>query len=92
MFSATTRRRVRFCPVCLSSQRVHLQPSFDENRSAFFQVLAGDLRCSSPERDIDKGDFLALFAAVGRVSPIHGDAEIADGAALWACNALRDHA
>src|SRR5262249_53089034 len=27
---------------------VPLQPPFDENRSALFQVLAGDLRCSSP--------------------------------------------
>src|SRR4029453_9210425 len=62
--------------------RVHLEPSFDENRSAFFQVLAGNLRCSSPEGDIDKRDFLALFAAVSRVSPIYCDAEIADGASF----------
>src|SRR6476646_2432614 len=62
--------------------RVHLQPPFDENRSAFFQVLAGNLCCSSPESDIDKCDFLALFAAIGRVSPIHRYAEIADGTAF----------
>ena len=48
----------------------------------FFRVLAGDLCCSSPEGDIDKRDFLALFAAVCRVSPIHRDAEIADGASF----------
>src|SRR4029077_2071567 len=69
-------------PGLLVVPRVHLQPPFDENRSAFFQVLASDLRCSSPEGDIDKRDFLALFAAIGRVSPIHRYAEIADGAAF----------
>jgi len=62
--------------------RIHLQPPFNENRSAFFQVLASHLRCSSPESDIDKRDFLAFFTAVSGVSPIHRDAQIADGAAL----------
>src|SRR5215472_10596581 len=62
--------------------RVHLEAPFDENRSALFQVLAANLCCSAPEGDIDKRDFLALFAAVSRVSPIHRDAEITDGAAF----------
>src|SRR5262245_17568451 len=59
---------------------VHLQSPFDEDRSAFFQVLAGNLGCSSPERDIDKRNFLALVAAVSRISPIYSHAEIANGA------------
>src|SRR4029077_20442722 len=62
--------------------RIHLEPTFDKNRSAFFQILAGNLGRSSPERDIDKRDFLALFTAVSRISSIYGDAEIANGTAF----------
>src|SRR6476646_7294791 len=60
-------------PGLLVVPRGHLQPPFDENRSAFFQVLAGNLCCSSPEGNIDKRDFLALFSAVSRVRPIYRD-------------------
>ena len=62
--------------------RVHLKPPFDENWSAFFQVLTGDLGCSSPQRDVDKCDFFALFAAISRVRSIYRDAEITDSAAF----------
>ena len=62
--------------------RIHLQPPFNENRSAFFQVFTGNLCCSSPERDVDECDFFALFAAVSCVRPIYRDAEITDGTAF----------
>ena len=68
---------------------VHLQPAFDENRSALFQVLTGHLRCSSPERDIHKCDFLALLATVGGVSTVYGDSKVADGAAFRRVTHLR---
>jgi hypothetical protein len=71
-----------FLPSLLVVPRVHLQPPFNKNWSALFQILAGNLCCSSPERDIDKRDFFALFAAISRVSTIHGDPEVADSAAF----------
>src|SRR5262249_27906046 len=51
--------------------RIHLQPPFDEDLSAFFQILAGNLGCSSPERDIDKRNFLALITTIGRIGSIY---------------------
>src|SRR5438445_9219221 len=69
-------------PGLLVVPTVHLQPPFNANRSAFFQVLAGDLRCSSPEGDIDKRDFLALFGAVGGIRPILRDTEFTRAALL----------
>src|SRR5262245_57562759 len=69
-------------PSLLVVPSIHLQPTFDENRSAFFQILAGDLRRSSPQGDVDKCDFLAFLAAVSRVRAIDRDTEIAHGAAF----------
>ena len=61
---------------------VELQPAFDENRAALFQIFAGDFREARPEDDVDEGDFFALFAVFEGVLPIDRKAEIADRAAF----------
>src|SRR4030095_9308212 len=71
-----------FLPSLFVVPRIHLQPPFNKNWSALFQILAGNLCCSSPERDIHERDFFALFAAVSRVRTIHGDPKVADSAAF----------
>src|SRR5207247_6149211 len=57
--------------------RVELDPAFDKDWPALFQILPGNLCSASPKSDIYKGRFFALLSTVGGVNAINRDTEIA---------------
>src|SRR5437899_170420 len=61
---------------------VHLQAALDKHWPSFLQIFTCNLRKARPEYNVDKRDFLTSFSAVGSVSAIDGNAEIANCAAL----------
>src|SRR6266550_3615126 len=61
---------------------IHLQAALDKHGPSFLQIFTCNLRKARPEYNVDKRDFLTSFSAVGSVSAIDGNAEIANCAAL----------
>ena len=58
---------------------VHLQTPFDEHRSSLAEVLAGNLRGTSPAGDVDKSRFFVslIRVAIGPVA-VDGQTEVGD--------------
>lgn len=61
---------------------IHLKAAFDKDGAAFVEIFAGELGHLGPEDDVHESDFLHLFTAVGGVHAVHGETDVADGAAL----------
>src|SRR5437763_862112 len=68
---------------------IKLQPTFDENRTSFFQIFSRHFCGSPPKSDVHKSDLLAFLPILQRVLPIDRNSKIRHRAPLWGITNLR---
>ena len=61
---------------------IELKTTFDKDRTAFTQILSGELGLTPPEGDIDIGDFLNSLSIVTGANPVHGHAKVTNRSSL----------
>lgn len=61
---------------------IHLETAFNENRTAFGEVLTGKFGKPGPENHVHISDFFTFLSVVSRVNPIHRNGEIGNSTAF----------
>ena len=68
---------------------VQLEAAFNENRTPFFQILAGNLGLPCPKRHVDKSRLFFFFAIFPGIYPVDGETDLRNCSALGRVPYLR---